>query len=140
MIVAPFQYEDMHLLTLQPAQSYLSGWVSEIEGRALEEHPSYTGWHEGVPIVSAGIIPQWQGRAIAWAFLAEVPKPVMIAVHRAVRDFLDGCYIQRIETSVRCDFPEGHRWATMLGFKMEAECMRAYGADGSDAALYARVR
>ena len=140
MITAPFQYEDLMLLRLQPAQVYLSDWVSEAEGRALEEHPSYTGWVDGVPIVSAGIVPQWQGRAIAWAYLSQAGAQYMPSVHRAVKRFLDGCYVQRIETSVNCEFEQGHRWARMLGFEMEAECMRAYGADGRDAALYARVR
>jgi hypothetical protein len=140
MITAPFQYEDLMLLKLQPAQMHLSEWVSEAQGRALEEFPSYTGWYEGMPVISAGVIPQWAGRSIAWAFLTEVPPHVMPSVHKAVLKFLDGCYTKRIETSVRCDFPAGHRWARMLGFEMEAERMKAYGADGFDAALYARVR
>ena len=41
--------------------------------------------------------------------------------------------------TVDCEFEQGHRWAKMLGFTMEAERMRAYRPDGGDVALYARV-
>jgi len=56
-----------------------------------------------------------------------------------VKRFLDGCYLHRIEMTVDCDFPQGHRWAKMLGFTMEAERMRGYRPDGGDCALYARL-
>lgn len=139
MIVAPFAYEDMFLIRLQPMQAVLAEWVTEADARALEAHPSFTGWIDGTPVGCAGIIPQWQDRAIAWAYLSAVCPPVMVAVHKAVARFLASCDIRRIETSVHCDFAAGHRWAVMLGFEMEAPRMRAYGADGHDAALYARV-
>ena len=139
MIVVPFNYEHLTRLELQSAQAYLSGWVTEEQGRALEEHPSYTAFVDDTPILAAGIIKQWQGRAMAWAFIADAGAEHFIGVHRAVKRFLDGCYIQRIEMTVDCDFEAAHRWARALGFSMEAERMVSYAPDGRDCALYARV-
>jgi hypothetical protein len=33
----------------------------------------------------------------------------------------------------------GKKWATYLGFRLEAETLKAYGWDGSDYSLYARI-
>ena len=139
MKVVPFEASHLQRLALQDAQMYLSNWVTKEQGQALEAHPSYTALVDGEPVASAGIIPQWQGRAIAWAFLAEMGPQHFVGVHRAVKSFLDVCYTQRIEMTVDCDFPEAHRWAKMLGFTLEAERMEAYSPDGRACALYARV-
>ncbi len=139
MEVLDFKAEHLQRLKLQNAQLYLSGWVTLEQGRALENQPSYTAVVDGIPIAAAGVVPQWQGRAIAWAFLSEIGPRQFVGVHRAVKSFLDGCFIKRIEMTVNCDFPEAHRWAKMLGFSMEAERMVGYAPDGGDCALYARV-
>jgi hypothetical protein len=139
MLVVPFKAEHLEKLKLQDAQMYLSGWVSPEQGQALEAHPSYTAVDNDTPLAAAGVIPQWQGRSIAWAFLSPMGPRQFVGVHRAVKNFLDACYTQRIEMTVDVDFPEAHRWAKMLGFKMEAERMEAYSPDGRACALYARV-
>lgn len=139
MIVVPFKYTHLENLKLQDAQAYLSGWVTKEQGEALEKFPSYTAFIDGTPIVCAGIIKQWHGRAMAWSFISDVGTNNFMSVHRAVKRFLDGCYIQRIEMTVDRDFEPGHRWARALGFTMEAECMRAYSPGGGDCSLYARV-
>ena len=139
MEVLEFKAEHLKRLKLQDAQLYLSGWVTLEQGRALEAQPSYTAVVNGVPIAAAGVVPQWQGRAVAWAFLSDIGPRQFVGVHRAVKSFLDGCFIKRIEMTVNCDFPEAHRWAKMLGFSMEAERMVGYSPDGGDCALYARV-
>ena len=78
---------------------------------------------------------------MAWAYISNAAaKERFLSVHRAVSRFLDMCYLQRIEMTVDCEFEEGHRWARMLGFNMEAERMVAYRPDGGDCSLYARVR
>jgi hypothetical protein len=77
---------------------------------------------------------------MAWAFIAKTDPKNFLKGHRAVKRFLDGCYTQRIEMTVDCDFPEAHRWAKMLGFTMECERMKYYSPDGRDCALYARIR
>lgn len=139
MEVVPFQAEHIAQLELQSAQQYLSNWVTPAQAKALEEFPSFSGVVNGVPVAALGILPQWQGRAIAWGFLSETGYGAFVQIHREVKSFLDDCYVQRIEATVDCDFEQGHRWVQMLGFKLEAERMRAYGPTGDDCALYARV-
>jgi hypothetical protein len=139
MDIIPFEAEHLEQIVLQDAQAYLSGWVSETQGLALERTPSFTGVVNGIPVGAAGIIPQWKGRAIAWAFISEMGPTKFLAIHRGTQRFLDQCYIQRIEMTVDADWPAAHRWANLLGFKMEAERMSAYSPDGNDCSLYARV-
>lgn len=137
--VVPFKAEHIAAIRLQEAQAYLSDWVTYAQAEALEEQTSYTAMLDGVPVAAAGVIPQWQGRSLAWAFIGDVGPRKFLGIHRAVKHFLDGCYVKRLEMTVDCDFPAAHRWAKMLGFKMEAPRMEAYNPNGGDCSLYARV-
>ena len=123
--VVPFKAPHLAAIRLQAAQMYLSEWVTMEQGEALEQSPS--------------VIPIWTGRAMAWSFISDTGPQHFLKCHRAVKHFLDGCFVQRIEMTVDCDHKEAHRWAKMLGFKMEAERMKAYAPDGHDCALYSRV-
>jgi len=138
--VVPFKAEHLAAIQLQSAQAYLSDWVSEAQCKALEEQDaSYTALYEGKPIAAAGMIPQWQGRTLCWAFIGEVTQAQFLAVHRATKRIIDGNYCKRLEMTVDCDFVQAHRWARMLGFKMEAPVMEAYNPNGGNCSLYARV-
>jgi hypothetical protein len=141
MDIVPFKPEHVKEMELQDSQKYLSSFANDNVLASLQGDWSFTGVVNGVPIGCAGIIPMWQGRGIAWAYLSSrATKHQFIQVHRAVKKFLDDCYLQRIEMTVDCEFAEGHRWAHKLGFTMEAPRMRAYNPNGGDCALYARVR
>jgi len=87
-----------------------------------------------------GVTPRWQGRAEAWAILAPRVRKFIPHITRVVNAVLNDCEINRIEIAVRCDFPEGHEWASALGFKAEAECLAAYDSEGNDCSMYARVK
>jgi len=137
--IVPFKAAHLGAIRLQEAQMYLSNWVSEEQGEALAESPSYTALEDGIPICAAGVFPIWTGRAMAWSFISNVGPTNFLKCHRAVKRFLDNCFVQRIEMTVDCDHPEAHRWAKLLGFTMEAERMKNYAPDGHDCALYARV-
>lgn len=141
MNVVPFKAADLHAIDLQEGQAYLSSWITPDQAYALEQTDwAYTAIVDNAPIACAGVIPMWQGRGLAWAYLSkQAARENFLGVHRAVSRFLEACYLQRIEMTVDCEFEQGHRWARMLGFEMEAECMRAYRPDGGDCALYARV-
>jgi len=138
--VIPFKAEHLAAIKLQSMQAHLSNWVTLEQGRGLEQSPSYTALSDGAPIGCAGVINMWMGRAMAWAFIAKTTPQTFLRGHRVVKRFLDGCYTQRIEMTVDCDFPEAHRWAKMLGFEMECERMKHYSPDGRDCALYAKIR
>jgi hypothetical protein len=45
----------------------------------------------------------------------------------------------RLELTVRFDFDEGHRWAKMLGFKVETPVMPFYGPEGEPHSMYVRI-
>ena len=138
--IVPFRAEHLAGIKLQSMQAHLSNWVTMEQGRELEQSPGYTTMLDGQPIGAGGIINIWAGRAMAWSFISKADPSSFIRIHRAVRRFLEGCHIQRIEMTVDCDFPEAHRWAKMLGFTMECERMKHYSPDGQDCALYARIR
>ena len=140
MNVLTFKAEHLADMALQEAQAYLSTWVKPEMAEALEEHPSYSGEVDGRIVVCSGIVPIWMGRAMAWAYLAPDAGQHFLAIHREVKRFLDNCYLQRIEATVDIDFEQGHRWMKLLGFKLEAPCMRAYRPDGGNCSLYARIR
>jgi hypothetical protein len=81
----------------------------------------------------------WPGRGLAWAVFPNDLGALFIGVHRTAKRFLDGCGIRRVEADIRTDFCNAHRWVKLLGFKYEGT-RRAFGTDGADYDLYARVR
>ncbi len=61
----------------------------------------------------------------------------MLAITRAVKKQLQATP-GRIEMTVRTDFPQGHRWAELLGFEQEA-VFKQYGPEGEDHVGYVRL-
>jgi len=141
MEVVSFKAEHLMNIDLQEGQAYLSGFITPEQAQALEEEDwSYTGMIGDTPIACAGILPMWQGRGLAWAYIScNAAKQNFVAVHKSISRALQACYLQRIEMTVDCEFEPGHRWARLLGFELEAERMKAYRPDGGDCSLYARV-
>lgn len=93
--------------------------------------------HHGHVVALGGLVEQWEGRATAWALLAaDAP---MLGLTRIARRTLADVGFRRVDCWVEVDFEQGHRWAELLGFRLEG-IARAYLADGSDAAIYAVVR
>jgi len=101
---------------------------------------SYAGVRDGKTIFCAGVAEYWNGRAESWAILRSSAKYDLIPITKMVKRFLEVCPIRRIEASIEVDFEEGHRWAKLLGFELEAPRLKSYFPDGRDCALYARVR
>ncbi len=139
--VRPYQPEDYDALDHQPSQIRLSHFVTPELAAALVGPHAFTAHHEGRVLACAGVIEMWPDRAMAWAWISSVAGPYFAGVHRAVRRFLDVCPFRRVELTVLAGFEPGMRWARMLGFTLETpEPMRAYGVDGCDYYLWARVR
>lgn len=140
--ILPFQANHLAVLRLQPAQEYMASRVQadnygvEVEGWG----PAYSAMADGRIIACAGVATVWPGRGAAWALLSKDAPCHFIAVHRAVRDFLDHCGIRRIEAYVDPEFVAAHRWMRMLGFRQETpEPMPGFLEDGRAMLLYARV-
>lgn len=143
MRVVAFQPEHALQIRLQPMQLATEPTVTPAEAEALARAgPSYTALGEdGTVYATAGIIPQWQGRAVAWAMVAHNAGPHFLRITREIRLFLASCGFRRIETAVDAAFPEALRWARLLGFECETpKPMRAYGFQGRPAYLFALVR
>lgn len=141
MNIEAFSPEHLQGLLLQPSQAGMRPVMSDPGyGSSLAAAgPAYAAVVGGQVVACAGVIPQWPGRAVAWALIGKEAGPHFIGIHRAVQRALDMHAFRRIETGVVCDFEEGHRWAKMLGFVREGR-MRAYTPDGRDCDLYALVR
>lgn len=100
---------------------------------------AWTGEHEGVILGIAGLLPQWENRALAWTLISDEAGPHFRCIHKAVKRMLDVSEFRRIEATVDVGFDAGQRWMNLLGFEHEG-LMRAYRPDGADMHLYARVR
>ena len=141
MMVRPWIMGDTVKIATQPAQQYLHKIVdvradfTELAQRGL----AWTAEHENRILAIAGVEPQWENRAIAFALIAESAGEHFRAIHSAVADFLFRAPFRRIEATVDVGFEQGHRWIKMLGFELEGY-MKAYRPDGADMFLYARVR
>ncbi len=139
--VVPFHAAHILALKLQPAQAWIGAYLTEPQLRTLENEWAVTLMDDGVPLGSAGAVPWHQNRALVWSFVGDrITKRIFVEVHLLARQWLRGLPFRRLEAAIDIDFAAGHRWATLLGFTVEAERMRGYMVDGRDCALYAMVR
>lgn len=88
-------------------------------------------------VAVGGILEYWKGRAEVWAMIQTTTPGEFLVVHKAAKKMCDK-YWGRLECTVNYDFVEGQRWARMLGFKKETECMRDYFSYGSHATMWVK--
>lgn len=141
MNIIPFEAEHLRALNLQAAQRKFDDEFMPDHARALEmAGNAYTAMDGGVPIACSGIVEQWEGRALAWAMLADdIGGQRFVRVHRAVRRFIDVAPYRRIEMQVDAEHAQAVRWARLLGFDVESK-MRAFLPNGRDAFMFVRIR
>ncbi len=104
----------------------------------LEGANSWTGVYEGSPVACGGTLQHWVGRHQAWMYMGKNTAPYMVLITKAVLAQLakvEG----RIELTVRSDFPQGQRWARMLGFEVESPRLVKFGPQGEDHIGFVRV-
>lgn len=143
MKIVPFRAEHLRQLQVQNAQLKSMSWMPADQAETIEQLgaiEAYTAIEGDRVVGCAGVLELWKGRAAAWAFLAGDLGRKFVPFHRAVKRFLAVAEYSRIEAEVALDFDEGHRWARILGFELENPRMRKYFPDGSDAALYVKVK
>lgn len=129
------------LLTKDPTSEYLRKAFTPRVIEQLEGNPhALTVLYGGEPIAMGGVTVYWEGRGEVWAIIDQKAGGHMVGLHRLAKDFIESLNIGRIEATVRQGFEAGHRWMRMLGFEMEARCMRGYDMDGKNCALYSKVR
>jgi hypothetical protein len=103
----------------------------------LEKQNSWSAVVDGKPIACGGTICHWPGRHQAWMYMTPQTSGHMRFITRAVQSGLEKVK-GRIEFTVRADFPQGQRWAEMLGFGVETPCLKGYGPQGEDHIGYTR--
>lgn len=98
--------------------------------------------YEGSVLFAGGMIPIWGGVAEGWLvvdkdFKKSFNKAPKLMI-KSIREYFRSLPYTRIQTVVRSDFPEGHRFIKILGFKHEG-IMRKYGMDGYDYHRYSII-
>lgn len=128
--------EEHHLSLIRPQQAQ----QHEVAYEGVKKPPGQ-GWTavvDGLPICCGGLIRAWEGRAYAWALLDQDAGPHMVPLTRGIRSLLDRAGWRRIEMAVDAEFPEGARWARLLGFRHEVRA-RKFLANGNDADIFVRL-
>lgn len=137
--VVPFKRWHIDFL-LEQGDAEGGGFRPDAETlRALETAPNnWTLLWEAEPLLCGGTLQMWPGRHTAWAFMNKLAAKHMVFVTRHARTVL-GRPKGRVEFTVRKDFEQGHRWAGMLGFKVETPVLENYGPEGEDHVGYVKM-
>ena len=139
MKVVPFQAEHFWAMDVQPAQARVRAHATPEEIASLEKHDAFTALVGDNPVMCFGWVPVYEHRAIVWALIAASAGPHFVGLTRIAKTVVNGLAFRRLEMEVDCEFEQGHRWAKMLGFELEAERLRGHRMDGGDSSIYARV-
>lgn len=136
------EFKPEHLEGFEPQAEQITalGHINRETGaRLLAAGPCVSIAQAERIVCCAGLIVEWEGRAVAWALLhREIGPAGMLAATRGIKRMLDRMSMGRIEAHVRWDFDAGWRWAALLGFTLEGRMRRFH--NGQDWALFARVK
>lgn len=140
-MIVPYEPEHLTRLNLQRAQAIMQPMlVDPIYAQSLKDAGCAYSLVIGDEVHACmGLVKQWDERAIAWGLIGEDSGKHFPKIHRAVLATMEMHPFRRVETSVTCNFPNGRRWAGLLGFVLEGT-MKAFTPDGRDCDLYAKVR
>lgn len=101
---------------------------------------TFTGVNEsGEVIVCGGVRELWEGRGELWALFNPNKQSYCKSFHKCILQTIEEVKIKRLEMAVYCENKLGHKLAKLLGFKLEAERLRAYRPDGGDISMYVMI-
>lgn len=140
MLIVPFKAEHLELIELQPHQEGFSIQIADKKyGKSLESAGHcFTGIVDGKIVGCAGLVVQWDNRAVAWALLSKDAGKYMLSMVRKIDEYLKLCGIRRVEATAICGFKPGARLLEMLGFEYEG-IARKFTPGGDDVFMYARI-
>lgn len=139
-MIVPFKAEHLAKLSLQSAQLSASESLTNPEYAKMLEGTQAWSLIDGDEVLAcAGLMQVWNGRSVGWALMSRNAGRKFMEIHRNVAAAIRMCQDRRVEIAVDSEFPEGKRWAVLLGLTFEGR-MRGYGTDGRDHDLYARVK
>lgn len=133
--IVPFKSWHMEWLEAHSPVGFVFG---KTVCEQLETQNSWSAVLDGEVIACGGTIEQWPGRHTAWAHLGPHTAPHMRWITREA-DRVIAKAKGRVEMTARCDFEAGHRWAELLGFRLETPIMAAFGPEGEDHSGYIRI-
>lgn len=142
MMIVPFKPEHLTLIDMQEQQITARDILRDqpgLAGMLRSSGDAYTVLVDGQPIICAGLLNVGDGRAHAWALFAQHSGRYFVKLIRYIGRYLDTVSFRRIEATVDVRFFAAIRLANILGFEREG-VMKAYGRDGGDHYLYARVK
>lgn len=141
LIVTPFQPRDAFEIELQNMQQGCLALTMEMADALEKVGPCFTGRDAvtGRVVGCAGLWLRHRGVGESWGLIARgCAGPEMLAITRAVREFLEQRVEHRISGTCLAGWQAGQRWLRLLGFEYEGT-MRRYTEDGRDVDLYARA-
>ena len=134
-----FAPADLPAIDVQPAQAWMtpsfdSGYADELTAAG----PCFTfARPDGLVVFIGGAVPFMPGAALAWSFISEAAGPHMLEITRRSRAFFDRLPVERIECAVETGHVAGHRWARLLGFRVDLDFVTMWLCDRPHT-LYAR--
>lgn len=142
MMAVPYRHYHLNAIAIQEMQAEAIGQIKAEHSMALEKAgPAYTLLDGNQVLACAGLVEQWQGRAIAWALISKNLNGFKFArMHKMCARFLDMQDYPRIEMAVDHEHEAGHRWALALGFEWEGLMKKYSQFANRDCDLYARIR
>ena len=140
MNVVPFRAEHAYALELQLGQRGIKPFLTKAYVESLVGDYAFSGLIGDRVVAVGGVFKMWEGRGVVWSLIDQSAGEHFVAIHKAAKGILDAAPFRRLEADTPCTFAQGHRWLRLLGFHLEAPCMEAYQPDGTDSALYARIR
>jgi hypothetical protein len=136
----PFQAWHLDWLNVQASQAMLSPTLTVQYGRSLEvAGPCYSAFAGSTVVACAGVVLLWAGRAQVWSLLSDEMPRYRKTIHKAVKGFLDGYRVRRLECVVDPRSETALRWARHLGFHVE-HVMEAYTPQGDDQVMMVRIQ
>lgn len=99
----------------------------------------------GVPTIlgMGGVVPAWQGVAIAWLLTACEIERYKLFFHKTIVAMLDGAIrelgLHRVDVTVLAEHETSIHWLERLGFQCEG-LMRKFDSQGNDYYRYALVK
>ncbi len=101
--------------------------------------PCFTGFVGMTVVACAGIVEFWPGRSMVWSLLSVHMPLYRKSVHKAVKGFLDGYRVRRLECVVDPRSKAAICWAERLMFHVESR-VEAYTPDGDDQLMMVRIQ
>jgi hypothetical protein len=137
---APRDLVDMRVQPAQLAELHMLGDLAAYGQTVFDSGPAFSAIDEHHRVIGcAGLIINRPHHATAWAMLGDLGPHGMLRATRAALSVLEATSMRRVDAIISTSFTAARKWAIALGFRFEGT-MQGWGPDGSDWALYARVK